>query len=97
MEKTQKKSPRRNQISHEVLEAIRQVVHKEIEPLRKQLEYLMGKDHDGKVIDSWLEKHPQHKSKAEGNKEQWLNRELIKALLYALTIIGALVGAKLWQ
>ena len=98
---TKKPQPTRHPTSAElkrvVAAAVKEAVTKELKPFKENLAYLMSQDHDQKVIEEWLKKHPQHKKKAEMNSQQWLNKELLKALIYALAIIGALVGAKVWS
>lgn len=96
-EQPKNKQPTTADLTRIIADAVKKSIAKEIAPLKQDIDYLMQKDHDQKVIDGWLSRHPQHRKKAELNQEQWLNRELVKTIIYALAIIGALVGAKLWH
>jgi hypothetical protein len=95
--KKQKNPPTPAEIRRIVEVAVKKVVCAELKPVKANLDYLMKKDQDALAVADYLDKHPKRRHQSDMSNQQWLNRELLKALIYALAIIAALVGAKLWQ
>lgn len=85
-------------LKDEAVKELKETLSQELKPLKEDIFYLMQKDHDDEVISDWLKKHPQYKKKSEVTNQQWLNRELIKVIIYILGILAAAIGGPhLWH